>query len=59
MQKIKTEMRYLSSSVGEKDRKIEDLKTKVEKRDMQVRGLSRGWGSLANDVLGSAGRIDN
>ncbi|XP_073364083.1 uncharacterized protein [Aegilops tauschii subsp. strangulata] len=54
MQKIKTEMKYLSSSVDEKDRNIRDLKAKVEKRNMWVNGLTKGWGSLADDLLGSA-----
>jgi hypothetical protein len=44
MQKIKTEMKYLSGSVDEKDRKIRDLKAKVEKRNLRVKGLTKGWG---------------
>ena len=34
MQKIKTEMKYLSSSVSVKNRNIKDLKTKVDKKDI-------------------------
>lgn len=58
MQKIKTEMKYLSSSVAEKNQNIKDLKTKVEKKDHQVKALGRGWGSFGDDVLGFAGRTD-
>lgn len=57
-QKIKTDMMYLSSSVGEKDRRIKDLKTKVERRDLQVSCLSKGRESFADSVLDSADRID-
>lgn len=48
MQKIKTEMKYLSGSVDEKDRKIRDLKAKAGQRAYQ------GLGSLADYLLGSA-----
>lgn len=58
MQKIKTNVSYLSNTVAEQSRKIRNLKAKVEKRDLRVRGIAKGWGSLADDMLGSAGRID-
>ncbi|KAM3258259.1 hypothetical protein ACQJBY_050171 [Aegilops geniculata] len=58
MQKIKTNISYLSNTVAERSRKIRKLKAKVEKRDLQVRGIAKGWASLADDMLGSTGRID-
>ncbi|KAM3189530.1 hypothetical protein ACQJBY_068054 [Aegilops geniculata] len=46
-------MKYLSGSVDEKDRKIRDLKPKVEKRNLRVKGLTKGW-VTGRYLLGSA-----
>lgn len=44
MEKIKTNISYLSNTVAEQSRKIRNLKAKVGKRNLRVRGIAKGWG---------------
>ncbi|KAM3230412.1 hypothetical protein ACQJBY_060912 [Aegilops geniculata] len=55
---MKVEMTRLSRNIDDRDSQIRCLKSKLKKKDEQVRDLSRGWGSFADDIYNSGARIE-